>query len=201
MTTLNDSVVINRSPESVFEWFAHFTENYRAWHKDHVLAKYPQRNNLCNLLFIVTLIGYHDRENQDVQSNVCRGYSVTGPKWIKGNNFEKGSVLYAEEYLGDKMEKLSFEITNCVRNELIEYKVLFPESFVCSGGSFSIKPSNGGSVFTATLSFRFGGLVSMAAKKRAEAIRQHMKEEGENLKVLLEEGGKNPVSMKNEEIS
>jgi len=28
-----------------------------------------------------------------------------------------------------------------------------------------------------------------------------MKEEGENLKVLLEEGGKNPVSMKNEEIS
>ena len=44
------------------------------------LRKYPQRNNLCNLLFIVTLIGYPDRENQDVQSNVCRGYSVTGPK-------------------------------------------------------------------------------------------------------------------------
>ena len=160
MTTLNDSVVINRSPESVFEWFAHFAENYRSWHKDHLLAR-----------------------------------------WVKGNNFEKGSVLYAEEYLGGKLEKLSFEITNCVPNELIEYKVLFPESIICSGGSFSIKPSDCGSVFTATLSFRLGGLVSMTAKKRAEAIRQHMKEEGENLKVLLEEGGKNPVSMKNEEIS
>lgn len=67
---------------------------------------------------------------------------------------------------------------------------MFPESIICSGGSFSIKPSNGGSVFTATLSFRFGGLVSMHAKKRAAAIRLHMKEEGKNLKALLEGKGK-----------
>lgn len=145
MTTLKDSIIINRPPEAVFNWLAYFAENYRSWHKDHVLAK-----------------------------------------WVKGNNFEKGSVFYAEEYLGGKLEKLSFEITNCVRNELIEYKVLFPESIICSGGSFSIKPYNGGSVFTATLSFRFGGLVSRVAKKRAKAIRLHMKEEGENLKELLE---------------
>ena len=145
MATLKDSVVINRPREVVFEWFAHFAEKYRAWHKDHVLAK-----------------------------------------WVKGKNFEKGSVLYAEEYLGGKLEKLSFEITNCVRNELIEYKMLFPESIIFSGGSFSIKPSNGGSVFTATLSFRFGGLLSKVAGKRVEDIRVHMREEGENLKVLLE---------------
>lgn len=145
MTTLKDSVGINRPPEVVFTWFAHLEENYRAWHKDHVLAR-----------------------------------------WIKGKNFEKGSVLYAEEYLGGKLEKLSFEITNCVPNELIEYKVLFPESIICSGGSFSIKPSNRGSVFTATLSFRFGELLLMFAGKRVEAIRLHMKEEGENLKALLE---------------
>jgi len=42
--------------------------------------KCPQRNDLCNLLFIVTLIGDLDRENQDVQSDVCRGYSVPGTK-------------------------------------------------------------------------------------------------------------------------
>jgi len=145
MTTLIDSIKINRPPEIVFEWLAHFEENYRAWHKDHVLAR-----------------------------------------WVKGRNFEKGSVLYAEEYLGGKLEKLSFEITNYVPNELIEYKVLFPESIICSGGSFLIEPSNGGSVFTATLSFRFGGVLSKFAGKRAEAIRLHMKEEGENLKALLE---------------
>lgn len=144
MTTLEDSVT-NRLPEAIFEWFTHFAENYRSWHKDHVASR-----------------------------------------WIKGKNFEKGAVLYAEEYLDDKLEKLSFEITRCVQNELIEYKVLFPESIICSGGSFSIKPSNGRSIFTATLSFRFGGLLSKAAGKKVEAIRLHMKEEGENLKVLLE---------------
>ena len=50
MTTLKDSVLINRSPEAVFEWFAHFAENYRDWHKDHVLAKDPPRNNIGNFL-------------------------------------------------------------------------------------------------------------------------------------------------------
>lgn len=145
MTTLEDSVKINRPPEAIFEWFTHFTENYRYWHKDHVSAR-----------------------------------------WVKGTNFEKGAVLYAEEYLGGKLEKLSFEITGSVKNEVIEYKCLFPESIICSGGSFSIKPSNGGSIFTAELSFRFGWLLPKVAKKRVEAIRQHMKEEGENLKKLLE---------------
>lgn len=75
MTKLIDSIKINQPPEVVFEWLEHFTENYRDWHKDHVLAR-----------------------------------------WVKGKNFEKGSVLYAEEYIGCKLEKLSFEITNCVRN-------------------------------------------------------------------------------------
>lgn len=27
-------------------------------------------------------------------------------KWIRGMNFEKGSILYTEEYLGGKLEKL-----------------------------------------------------------------------------------------------
>ena len=37
------------------------------------------------------------------------------------------------------------------------------------------------------LSFRFGWLFSKLAKNRVEAIKKHMKEEGENLKILLEE--------------
>ncbi|SET08941.1 Polyketide cyclase / dehydrase and lipid transport [Methanococcoides vulcani] len=108
-------------------------------------------------------------------------------KLIRGGNFEKGSILYAEEYLDGKVEKLSFEITKFTKGELIEYKLLFPHSIICPRGSFSIKPLNGeGSVFTATLSFRFGWLFSKIAKKRVDAIRTHMREEGENLKDLLE---------------
>jgi len=41
-------------------------------------------------------------------------------------------------------------------------------------------------VFTATLSFRFGWFFSRFAKSRIKAIEMHMKEEGENLKKLLE---------------
>ncbi|WP_445475438.1 SRPBCC family protein [Methanococcoides methylutens] len=111
-------------------------------------------------------------------------------KWIKGRNFEKGSILYAEEYLNGKLEKLSFEITRFTKGELIEYKVLFPHSIICPMGSFSIKSVNSNeSVFTATLSFRFGWLFSIIAKKRVEALRTHMREEGENLKDLLEYPG------------
>ncbi len=109
-------------------------------------------------------------------------------KWVKGKKFEKGSILYAEEYFGGRLEKLSFKITNCIENELIEYKLSFPESIICSGGSFAIQPSGNESIFTATLTFPLGRLFLKIAKQRAEALRTHMKEEGENLKSLLENG-------------
>lgn len=111
-------------------------------------------------------------------------------KWVKGKNFEKGSILYAEEYLCGKLEKISFKTTDYIQNELIEYKPLFPESIICSGGSFITKPYDGKSIFTATLSFRFGWLFSKIAKSRLEAINTHMKEEGINLKRILENGEK-----------
>ena len=108
-------------------------------------------------------------------------------KWIRGANFEKGAILYSEEYLGNRLEKLNFEVTKFTKGESIEYKLLFPHSIICPGGSFTVKPdSSDGSIFTASLSFRFGFLFSRIAKKRIEAIRAHMKEEGENLKELLE---------------
>lgn len=107
-------------------------------------------------------------------------------QWRKGENFREGSLLYAEEYLGGKLEKLRFKITRYVPNEVIEYKVQFPESIICSGGSFVIKPQNKGSIFTATLSFRFGSVLSKLYSSRVTDLKKHMKEEGENLKKLLE---------------
>ena len=107
-------------------------------------------------------------------------------KWIKGKGFEPGSVLYAEEYLGDKIEKLTFKLTKNIPNNLIEYKVLLPESIICSGGSFLIEPHGKGSIFTATLTFKFGFILSKFLAKRVNALKRHMKEEGENLKNMLE---------------
>ena len=52
-----------------------------------------------------------------------------------------------------------------------------------------IEPKRDGCIFTATLYFRMGWLFSIFAKDRVEAIKKHMKEEGENLKNILEKGG------------
>ena len=107
-------------------------------------------------------------------------------KWIKGKGFEPGSVLYAEEYLGERIAKLTFKLIKNIPDSLIEYKVLFPESIVCSGGSFLIEPHGKGSIFTATLTFRFGFILSKFLSQRVNILKRHMKEEGENLKRILE---------------
>jgi hypothetical protein len=106
-------------------------------------------------------------------------------KWIRGNKFSEGSILYAEEYLGGSLEKLRFKVTQN-ENGLIEYNLLFPESIICPKGSFSFKPHKKGTIFTATLTFRFGWILSSLFKHKLKAIKKHMKEEGENLKKLLE---------------
>ena len=107
-------------------------------------------------------------------------------EWLKGNGFQEGSVLYTEEMLDGNLEKLTFKTTRIVPNELIEFTLAFPESIICPGGSFSVKPDNGCSVFTAALTFRFGRLLSFLMRKRVSALKRHMKEEGENLKRILE---------------
>lgn len=107
-------------------------------------------------------------------------------KWIKGKNFEEGSILYFKECIGGKLEKMNAKTIKNVKNRMIEYRFLFPTSMICSGGSFNFEPSNSGSVFTAKLYFRFGKVLSMIYPSGLNAIKIHMKEEGENLKNLLE---------------
>lgn len=106
--------------------------------------------------------------------------------WLKGKPFEEGSILYVEEYLHGKLHKMRFLGTKVEPNRKIEYKLLFPTSIICPKGSFIMEPKGESCIFTATLSFRFGKIFSKLAKSRVEAVKKHMKEEGENLKRLLE---------------
>ena len=107
-------------------------------------------------------------------------------QWLKGKPFEEGSILYVEEYLHGELHKMKFLGTKVEPNRKIEYKLLFPMSIICPKGSFIIEPKGESCIFTAILSFRFGWLFSRIAKSRLKAIKTHMKEEGENLKRLLE---------------
>ena len=63
-------------------------------------------------------------------------------------------------------------------------------SVICPKGSFILEPREKSIIFTAKLSFRFAWLFSKLTKNRVKVIKTHMKEEGENLKKLLEKRDK-----------
>ena len=113
-------------------------------------------------------------------------------RWVKGRPLQKGSIVYAEEYLHGRLHKLRFRITKMERNRVIEYKALFPLSIVAPGNAFLIEPKGENRcIFTAMGSLRLPRWLCEKAhnkcRKKIGATLQHMKEEGENLKKALEQ--------------
>ena len=111
--------------------------------------------------------------------------------WLKGQPWEEGSVAYAEEYIHGKLHKLKFVVTKVVPNKEIEYvpvsrllRRYFPKN------KFSIQQKGETCIFIASGIFRLGWLVKTFFKKHLvqglASVKKHMKEEGENLKRILE---------------
>ena len=108
--------------------------------------------------------------------------------WVKGEPWEEGSIMYCEEYLHGVLHKLKFKCTKKVKDKLIEYRPLFPLSLFAPGNAFIFEPKGENScVFTATGRIRGGPLFKKLGKKKLDATMQHVKEEGENIKRILEE--------------
>ena len=108
-------------------------------------------------------------------------------RWVKGESLQEGSIVYAEEYLHGRLHKLRFIITKVVPNKEVEYRALFPLSIFAPKNSFFIEPKGEKScIFTATGYLRAGPLFKKLGKHQLEATERHMREEGENLKRLLE---------------
>jgi hypothetical protein len=112
-------------------------------------------------------------------------------RWTKGSPWQEGSVAYAEEYLGGKLYKLNSVVTKVAPNREIEYVPVsrFMRRYAPKN-TFSIEPKDTSCVFTATVHIRVPLLLRLLAKKSVErglaSVRKHMKEEGENLKKILE---------------
>lgn len=112
-------------------------------------------------------------------------------RWLEGQPWAKGSVVYAEEYIHGKLHKLKFRVTDVVPNKRIEYsstsrflRRYFPKN------SFCIEQKGKSCLFTASGTLRIGWLAKTffrrAVDKGLSGARKHMKEEGENLKKILE---------------
>lgn len=107
-------------------------------------------------------------------------------RWERGAPNRVGSVLRAVEELGGHREELRFELTAVEPPRRFEYRLLGPISVLLPGGAFTVGPSDGGSRFTAAISYRFGRLTERLFRSRTAMLRRHMSEEGENLKRILE---------------
>ena len=112
-------------------------------------------------------------------------------RWLKGSPWQKGSVIYAEEYIDGELHRLTFIVTKLVPDRLLEYVPAsrFRRRYAPKY-TFSVEPGDTGCVFSATVHARIPLLLRLLAKKKVErglsSVRKHMKEEGENLKTILE---------------
>ena len=111
--------------------------------------------------------------------------------YLKKQALELGAVLYAEEYLHGKLHKLKFHITNVIPNQEFQYRIM-PG---IHGGFRFLENEEGVDVHAEVrigwnLSFigRFIDFVlNLLFSNIINDLRQHMSEEGVNLRSLLEQ--------------
>jgi len=144
--------------------------------KDSIVIKTTPEKIFDGLIKIFSSQGYFKKWHKDHVK--CQ--------WLKGKPFEEGSILYVEEYIHGELHKMKFLSTQLEPNRKIEYRLLFPMSVICLRGSFTVEPKGESCIFTATLTFRFGWLFTKFAKNNVEAMKNHMREEGKNLKKIIE---------------
>ena len=89
--------------------------------------------------------------------------------------------MYAEEDISGEFLKMRSKLTKLIPNRLYRFKTVGWLKLILTGGSFEMEPSENGTIFTATLDFHMGKLLSKIVKKKVQQISQHMIEEGENL--------------------
>ena len=115
-------------------------------------------------------------------------------QWLEGEPWAVGSIARAGEYMHGKVHTLKFIITDVEPNKRIVYA---PVSRLLRRftpyNEFLIEQDGDHSLFTASVTYRMGrigkALFGKLIDKGFFGVKRHMKEEGENLKALLE-GGK-----------
>jgi hypothetical protein len=118
-------------------------------------------------------------------------------RFEQGKRLEVGTVLYVEERLHGSVHRLRLRATEVVPDRLMRYR---NHGFT---GAFLLEPTNGGTRFTAELRFGIttpviGSLLDVLLRAvlghRLAAFQSHMREEGENLRRLLESGARRSES-------
>jgi hypothetical protein len=118
-------------------------------------------------------------------------------RYLKGSPLERDSILYFEAYLLGKLQKAKYHITNVEPNSRIEYKVGFPFSLLGGRGAYIVEQRGANSLFIQDLCLGteipllgslMDKLIQIFFGRLNEAFKQHMAEEDQNLKKIMEEG-------------
>ena len=118
-------------------------------------------------------------------------------RYLKGSPLEEGSILYFEVYLLGKLQKAKYHITNVKLDSRIEYKAGFPLSLFGGRGDYIVEPRGANSLFIQDtyIGWKIPLLGSVVDKliqalfgRLNEAFKQHIAEEDQNLKRIMEEG-------------
>lgn len=113
---------------------------------------------------------------------------------LKGTMLQPGSEIECEEYLHGKLHTMRFRLTAVDPGRRMEYEIM-----ALGRGAFEAIPKGEEVDFVAELGLGFelsvvGGLTDAILRvllsRRLEAMRQHMREEGQNLKKIIESGWK-----------
>ena len=108
-------------------------------------------------------------------------------RWVAGNGLEEGNEAYFEE-----------EIAGGIKKQTIRYTTIEPPTRIVFHPtsrlirlflphiSFIIEPENDGCRVTQRVQVRTGPIGGRLKKAEFDAVRQHMQEEAENLKRIVE---------------
>lgn len=108
-------------------------------------------------------------------------------RWEQGRGLTLGVVFYFEEVIGGKLMRKRVAFTRIEADRHIEFtftnrllRLILPSI------RFLMEPAGEGVRFTQEIRIRTGPVGAWLNRREFDAVRQHMKEEGENLKQLLE---------------
>lgn len=129
---------------------------------------------------------YHFFETMDVNYQQWHPDHIVF-RWSSGVGLEQGSIASFEERIAGTRQKKTVQFTEVIPNRYIEFKptsllvgILMPSI------SFKIDPHESGCDLTQRIKVRTGPVGVWLNRREFDAVRVHMREEGENLKIILE---------------
>lgn len=108
-------------------------------------------------------------------------------EWRGKKGVALGNRFYFEETIAGEQQKKEVEFTEVVPNRLLAFaptnrffRLFLPRI------SFEMEETSSGTLFTAQVVVRMGPLAQWMHQDELAAVKRHMREEGENLKMIME---------------